>query len=98
MASPRKIYSEGLAWHHNVNRSTLVEHLRKAQKALREPQAAEIPLDGDIEQGQTEDERHRRVYLEDPEGHVLVFIERQVGGPQVLVCEQEGSLSGRGDR
>jgi hypothetical protein len=51
----------------------LVEDLDSAVQELR---AADVNLKSEIEEWRSDEEIHRWIYLEDPEGHTLLLLER----------------------
>ena len=50
-----------------------VDHL---DSAVQELEVAGVELRSGIEERRSDDERHRWVYFEDPEGHTLLLLER----------------------
>jgi len=48
--------------------------------AVQELTAAGATLKSEIEEWRSDDERHRWIYFEDPEGHTLLLLERQRKG------------------
>ena len=68
----------------------LVEDL---DSAVRELKAAGANLKGEIEEWRSDNERHRWIYFEDPDGHTLLLMHKQRGGPSVLTMKDRSNCA-----
>jgi len=68
----------------------LVEDL---DSAVRELKAAGANLKSEIEEWRSDNERHRWIYFEDPDGHTLLLMHKQRGGPSVLTMEDRSNCA-----
>src|SRR5213594_2018356 len=68
----------------------LVEDL---DSAVQELKAAGANLKGEIEEWESDNERHRWIYFEDPDGHTLLLVHKQRGGPSVLTMEDRSNCA-----